>query len=322
MIIPGLTLLVLVTIVLIILLLPKPKEKVVSVITFINHPVLNTIEQSFRERLEELVVSEQKVKIVTSNAQGRVENLPDISRQVFQQQPYLVLTISTPVTQALMREADPKQRIVYTFVTNPSDLGDELLRTNSTGLSDAVNYAANLELIKNIFGSNVKIGMLYNPNEANSVYGIQLVETLLKGSTARLIKSTVTREVDIPTATAQLATVVNVIYVGGDNTVVGAIPAVLKAAVEKNVPVFASDIGSIKAGAIAGVSVDYVKLGRMTAEVVNNVLNGTEPRTIPRITLSGDRLIVNKTAADRWNFKIPKSVLDRADEVIGGVKGD
>ena len=78
----------------------------------------------------------------------------------------------------------------------------------------------------------------------------------------------------------------------------------------------------VKAGAIAGVSVDYVKLGQQTAEVVRDVLDGVEPRSIPRITLSGDKLIVNKTAADRWGFRIPQSVLDRADEVVGGGKGD
>jgi putative ABC transport system substrate-binding protein len=314
--------LVLVAVVLLLFILPRPKEKIVSVITFIDHPVLNTIEQSFRDRLSELIDSKGKVRIVTSNAQGRVENLPDMSRQVLQQHPDIVLSISTPVTQALMREANREQKIVYTFVTNPSDLGDELTRTNSTGLSDAVNYAANIDLIKRIFGTKATIGMLYNPNEANSVYGIQLVESILKGSDMRLIKATVVREADIPVVTAQLAGAVDVIYVGGDNTVVGAMPAVLKVAIEKKVPVVASDIGSIKTGAVAGISVDYVKLGRLTAEVVKNVLDGTEPRTIPRITLSGDRLVINKTAAQRWRLEIPRSILGEADEVIGGGKGD
>ena len=313
---PVMVLLALVAAVVGLLLTSKPKEKVVSIITYVDHPVLNTIEQTFKDHLNELTSQKHKVRIVTSNAQGRVENLPDICKTVLNQKPDVVLTISTPVTQALMRAADDKQRIVYTFVTDPSTLGDELTRTNSTGLSDAVNYSANINLIKNIWGDNVAIGMLYNPNEANSVAGIQVVESLLKGSAVNLVKTTVTAESDIPNATAQLASTVDVIYVGGDNTVVGAIPAVLKVALERKKPVVASDIGSVKAGAVAGVSVDYAKLGKQTADVVYKVLNGAEPRTISRITLLGDKLIINKSAIERWHLILSPSILDSASEIV------
>jgi len=253
-----------------------------------------------------------------SNANGRIENLPSISRAMLRKTPYVVIAISTPVSQALMREADTNQKIVYSFVTNPSDLGDELTRTNSTGLSDAVNYAANLELIRDVFGERVTIGMLYNPNEANSVHGVNSVESLIGQLKlqAKLVKATVQNESEIPIVTSQIAKEVDVIYVGGDNTVVGAIPAVINEALRKGVPVFASDEGSIMAGAVAGVSVNYRKLGLETAKVVKEVLDGKEPREIPRITLRGDKLIVNKTAAAAWKLKLPDSVVDRANEVI------
>ena len=217
-----------------------------------------------------------------------------------------------------MREADTKQRIVYTFVTNPSDLGDELTRTNSTGLSDAVNYSANIDLIETFFGERAKIGMLYNPNEDNSVHGINAVESIISKShpNMELMKATVIQEADIPTVTAQVASRVNVIYIGGDNTVVGAIAAVGNEALRKGIPVFASDEGSIMSVAIAGFSVDYKKLGIETAMVVKQVLDGKEPREVPRITLKGDRLIINRVAARQWNFSIPEEILKKADHVI------
>lgn len=301
----------------ILVLLPKPKENIISVITYVDHPVLNTIEQSFDKRFKEIIGDSIKTKILRSNAQGSKENLPNICKQALSQNPDIVLTISTPVTQALMRAADNEQKIVYTFVTNPSDLGNELTRTNSTGLSDAVNYSANIELIQRIFGKNISIGMLYNPNEPNSVSGIQTVESLIENTPTKLVKAAVYQETDIPDVVSKLASSVKVIYVGGDNTVVGAMPAVIKSALDKKIPVFASDSGSIENGAIAGISVDYVKLGQQTAEVVSEVLKGKEPRAIPRIILQGDILIVNKRAAALWDFTIPQWMKDEAKAIIG-----
>jgi putative ABC transport system substrate-binding protein len=179
-----------------------------------------------------------------------------------------------------------------------------------------VNYAANVKLITEVFGGKARIGMLYNPNEANSVFALNTMKSLLQGAQAQLIPATVAKESDVARAAAELAKGVDVIFVGGDNTVAGAIAAVLKAAKDKKVPVFAGDSGSIAAGAIAGVSVDYKKLGRLTAEVVGQVLAGGEPRTIPRVTLSGDRLIVNASAAKNWPFQLPAGVIQKADEVI------
>jgi len=315
MVVGGAILTILLAGVLAICLIPTSSQRVVRLVTYVDHPVLNTIQTSFKKHLDELSGS-GTVQILESNANGRAETLPDLARQVLGQKPAVLLTLSTPVTQAVMRLADSDQPLVFTFVTNPSDLGDELTRTNSSGLSDAVNYSANVELLREVFGPDVTIGMIYNPTEANSVFGIQAVENVIKGSTTKLVKVTVTSESDIPMAAAQLAGVVRVIYVGGDNTVVGAIPALLRAAVEKKVPVFASDVGSIEAGAVAGVSVDYEKLGRQTAEMVNKVLGGIAPRSIPRVVLAGDMLIVNSGAAKRFGVTLPDAVLKRVVRTI------
>jgi len=154
--------------------------------------------------------------------------------------------------------------------------------------------------------------MLYNPNEANSQLGITAMQDLIKGSATKLLTSAVTQEIDIPTVAAQLAGSVEVIYVGGDNTVVGAIPVLLQVAREKGVPVFASDAGSIQAGAAAGISVNYKELGFQTAEMIGRVLHGEEPRKIPRVVLPGNLLLVNREAVKEWSIQLPESVMTRA----------
>lgn len=288
------------------------KQSEIAVVTYVTHPVLNKIQSSFEAELNALSKHEFSYKLISYNAQGDKEKLPSISRQVLAGKPEIVVTISTPVTQYLMRSADENQKIVYTFVTNPNDLGNDRLRTNSTGLSDAINYTANIDLIWEIYGKQVTIGMIYNPNEDNSVHGINRVEKILNGTESSFIKVAVQKASDIPTAVSQLLGTVDVIYVGGDNMVVGNMTAVVSRAHEKGIPVFASDEGSIENGAVAGVSVDYERLGRQTAQMVINVLKGKEPREMKRVKLEGDRLLINQNALRQLGITIPNTVMDQA----------
>ena len=288
----------------------------VAVITYVTHPVLNNIKNSFEQELKELM-NEKDIdyRLVEFNAQGVDDNLHSISKQVLSTSPFLVLTISTPVSQFLMRQADNEQKIVYSFVTNPDDLGEDLTRTNSTGISDAVNYTENIELINYILGDSITIGMLYNPSEPNSVYGINKVKQIISQSPSKLITATVTKESEIPTSINQILNKVDVIYVGGDNTVVGNITSVISRAHQNNIPVFASDEGSVKSGALCGVSVDYNELGRETAVIVYRIINGENPKNIKRKKLEGKKLLINRKAYDQLKIEFPNEVTNRAEFV-------
>jgi putative tryptophan/tyrosine transport system substrate-binding protein len=292
-------------------------RKYIAVVTYVTHPVLNTIQSSFENHLKELIKDDSSYKIIRYNAQGDKNNLDQISQQIEALKPYLIVTISTPVTQKIMKSIDENQKLVYSFVTNPEDLGDDLTRTNSTGLSDAVNYTGNIELIKNLMGENFKMGIIYNPNEDNSVFGINRIKDLISGTNIQLILKTVMNESDIPIVVADLAKNVDCIYITGDNTVVGAAEIVVNECIADSIPVFASDEGSIiESGAMAGISVDYNKLGFETANVVKQVFDGKDPKEISRQKIPGDELIINLKTANLLHFNIPDSIISKANKVV------
>ncbi|MCC2607139.1 ABC transporter substrate-binding protein [Planctobacterium marinum] len=290
-------------------------QKKLTIINFIDHPVLNTIESELVAGIRSKY-SEHEVDISILSSQGRVEEIPQLARTVTSRSPDVIVTISTPVSKGVMKELDGNQKIVYTFVTNPQDLGADLSRTNSTGLSDAVNYSSNIRLIEEVLGKSTKIGFLYNPNEPNSVSGLESIEKVIDTKSLSLSKVAVMTESDLPQAVSSLAKTVDVIYVGGDNLTVGSFQIIRKIALENNIPVFASDSGSVRAGAVAGYSVDYEKFGKSSSEVVIEVLKGTEPRNIRRKTISGDKLIVNLQAMRAFGIRLPQNLISSADEVI------
>jgi len=69
-------------------------QKVVHIITFVSHPVLNEIETSFREKFDEILGAEsESVRVITSSANGRIEILPELSRLALLNRPEIILTI-------------------------------------------------------------------------------------------------------------------------------------------------------------------------------------------------------------------------------------
>lgn len=294
------------------------KEKVISIISFINHPIFNQIENSFKDELKKQLGADYKYTLIENNAQGNSDNLPSISAQVIALNPDVIVAISTPVAQSILRYVKPENKIVYTFVSDTSNLKDALQKTNTTGLSDVINYKANLELIQSIYGKKVNIGVLYNPNEANSVKGVSELNDLIKSTPdTKIIYSTVTNQNEISLAANQMMKDVDVFLSIGDNTVGAGLKIIIDQAMQAHKAVFAIDEASIKElGALGGVSVDYDLLGRETAKVVVSVLrDGKEPKDLPKIMFYGNSLIINSTTAAALNITIPSDILSKAQIV-------
>jgi putative tryptophan/tyrosine transport system substrate-binding protein len=70
------------------------------------------------------------------------------------------------------------------------------------------------------------------------------------------------------------------------------------------------------AGGLAAYSPDQHELGRLTAAIVDKVLKGRKPADIPVEQPTRFELVINLKTARAIGLEVPRSVLDRADEVI------
>ena len=296
----------------------KEKQGVkISLISFIDHPIFNTIVNSFKNELRNQLDSAYNYTIIENNAQGNIDNLPFIATQVMAAKPDIIVPISTPVTQAFMRVAEPNTKIIYTFVSDTLNLGDALRVTNSTGLSDVINYEENLDLIQKIKGDKVVVGIIYNPNEANSVKGIREIKKIADAKKINIVLATVMNESEIGIVSSQMVKSTDVILSIGDNTVGAGLKIVIDNANKFNKPVFAIDEGSIQElGAVGGVSVDYEKLGRETAKIVADVIiNKKNPKSMRKVLLYGKKLLFNRKVLNKLNLQLPDDVEQKAEFV-------
>jgi putative tryptophan/tyrosine transport system substrate-binding protein len=148
---------------------------------------------------------------------------------------------------------------------------------NVTGMSDLSPIGLHLDLVRQIAPETKRLGVIYNPGEANSMLELIKREALARG--LEIVEAAAPRSADVLPAAQSLVGKVDAIYVPTDNTVVTALEAVVKVGTDNQLPVFAGDTDSVPRGAIAALGFNYYDLGRQTGQIVLRVLRGADPGT-------------------------------------------
>jgi len=296
----------------------KPPERFkVAIFNLMSHPILDASASGIKAALRENGLDERNLEIIEVSANGEMDKLNAFAKEVLATRPDVVVPISTPVTAAVFKEAPQNQKIVFSTVTNPSDVGMDGLPPNMTGVCDAVNYEANLDLISELFPNARRIGIIYNAGERNSQYGVDQVRSLAESRHMQLVVVPVSNSQEVMDAVASLVGNIDVIYVGSDNTVVSSMVGLTKEAYRNRLPVIASDVGSMEQGALAAVSVDYEKLGRKAGEIVAEAVKTHKlPQPTSPVFFKGDQLIISEIAAKKIGYTFPSSVQQRANRTI------
>ena len=188
--------------------------------------------------------------------------------------------------------------------------------TNVTGVSDLLELDKQIDLIKRVVPNAKRVGMVYNPGEANSAVVVKALKELLAKSNMTLVEAAAPRSVDVGSAAKSLIGKVDVIYTNTDNNVVSAYEALVKVGNDAKIPLVASDTDSVKRGAIAALGVNYYDLGRQTGKVVGRILKGEKPGDIASATSSKLELFVNTAAAQKQGVTLSPELVSSAKTVI------
>lgn len=292
----------------------KPK---VAIFNLLSHPILDDSIKGIKSALAEQGYGSDAIQIIEVNANGEMDKLNAFANELLATNPDVLVPVSTPVTQAVIKEAQPSQKIIFSTVTNPDDVGMDQNPPNLTGVCDRVNYQANFDLIFELFPHTKTIGIIYNAGERNSQYGLDQIRQLAEQRGVKLQIVAVSQSQEVIDAGRSLVGNVDVLYVGSDNTVVAAMAGLTRVAYDGKVPIIASDSGSVQDGALAAVSVDYEKLGHRAGQLVSHVLRtGKMPEDRSPILFLGDRLMLNEKTAKQLGYEFPAAVRDQAKDII------
>jgi putative ABC transport system substrate-binding protein len=183
--------------------------------------------------------------------------------------------------------------VVFSAVTDPVAAklvaSWEPSKTNVTGVSDLLALDKQMELVKQVVPNVKRVGMVYNPGEANSAVVVKELKTLLPKLGMTLVEAAAPRSVDVSSAARSLVGKVDVIY---------------------------TDTDSVKRGAVAALGINYRDLGEQTGRMVVRILKGEKPGDLKTEVSTKMELFVNPGAAEKQGVKLSDALVKSAAQVI------
>ena len=296
------------------------QQKSVAVTAIVEHPALDSIRDGVKAQLQAAGFEEGKnLKWQYQSAQGNTGTAAQIARKFVGDKPDAIVAIATPSAQAVVA-ATKTVPVVFSAVTDPVAAklvkNWEPSKTNVTGVSDMLALDKQMDLVKQVVPGAKRVGMVYNPGEANSVVVVKELKQLLPKMGMTLVEASAPRSVDVSSAARSLVGKVDVIYTNTDNNVVSAYESLVKVGQEAKVPLVASDTDSVKRGAIAALGINYRDLGEQTGRMVARILKGEKPGDIKPELSTKMELFVNPGAAEKQGVKLSDTLVKSAAQVI------
>jgi len=295
------------------------QERSVAVTAIVDHPALDAVRDGV---LAELKANGYEIgknlKWQGQSAQGNTGTAAQIARKYVGDNVSVIVPISTPSAQAaaIVTKTIP---IVYSAVGDPVAAGLvkswQASGTNVTGVSDSVPISWHLDVIRKVLPTAKRIGVIFNPGEANSAAFVDSLKNRMSSRGYTLVEAPALHSADVSTAAKSLVGKVDLIFAPTDNTVASAFLSVARVADEAKLPLFAADHGMVRQGAAFGVGLNYAEIGRQTGKIVVRILRGEAPGSIPPQTSAAFEFYVNADAAKAQGITIPRALRETATQV-------
>ncbi|MDR0909532.1 MAG: ABC transporter substrate-binding protein [Spirochaetaceae bacterium] len=291
----------------------------IGIAQFLQHPALDQCQQGVQDAVKARGI---EATYDVQNANGDPSTAAQIANKYKGENVAVAVGIATPIAQAMVN-AMPTTPVVFSAVTDP--VGAGLVQSNDTGdayctgASDAIPTQANIKL----FGDIAKIktlGYIYCNAEANSVYELANVEEGAKAAGMTLVTQTVNTTADVRQAAQSIVSRVDGLYLSTDNTVYGAIAAVIDVFRQAKKPIFAGDAtGVMDGGCMVASGSNYYKLGIATGNIVADIIQGKKCSDIPvkfATEASEMDFLVDLDAAANCGITISQKYIDDATMIF------
>lgn len=298
--------------------------KKVSVAQIVEHTSLNTIRDSFADEMEQLgYIDGENIRLEYKDAGNNSATMESILSAFAGNKSDVIVAIATPTAQAAARYAQ-EIPVVFAAVSDPigSGLTTSLSKPdrNMTGTMDDVQVEQILEAALQIDPDLKRLGVIYNASEANSVTNVEKAKAFGEAHGIAIQEVTVTSSNDVKQAVTTLAASCDALFSPNDNTVASAMSAAAQKAADAGVPYYTGADSMVQDGGFLTVGIDYEELGRESARMVDQLLQGKTCAELPIRTFDTDlKLYVNQTVLKQLGISLPASLAqDEAPVLIEG----
>jgi putative tryptophan/tyrosine transport system substrate-binding protein len=254
-------------------------------------------------------------------AEGNLERLPQLARELVALKPDVLVTHSTPGARAA-QQATATIPIVMTDVTDAVGTGlvSSLARPggNVTGSSfqGPQLVAKRLEVLKEMAPKINRVALLAHPDSGPLPAIREALAAVAKDRNIEVLEFGVRQPSDFEAAFQSMATrAVDAVLVQ-EYPLFTVNTAALSALASRHRLPLAGFSEFAQNGALLGYGVDFPDMYRRAANFVDRIIKGARPADLPIEQPNKFELIVNLRTARALGITVPPSVLARADKVI------
>jgi putative tryptophan/tyrosine transport system substrate-binding protein len=278
---------------------------------------------AFRDGMRALgYVEGQNLVLEERYAEGKLDTLPALAKDLVRTQPDLVLAATTPGNVAA-KAATSTIPIVMVLVADPVGAGivSNVAHPggNITGITNIVAELGGkrIELLKQIIPSLTRVAALVNTDSPNAAPQLRNAQDGARALGIELRSIPVRSAEELPrafdaAAKAGAGAAIRMI----DPLVFMLRKQTAELAATHRLPVIYPSREDAEAGGLIAYGTDVAEQFRQAATLVDKLLRGAKPGDLPIEQPTKFELVVNQRAAKALGLTIPPALLLRADQVI------
>lgn len=257
----------------------------------------------------------KNINIIYKNAQGSIPTLGQIVNYFVSENVTLLATSTTLATLTAIQKT--KNIPIFMMVAPTPKLmkiegKNGEIPPNLFGVAEDLNYIDSSfsiipTLIKPKFGK-LRIGMVYNQAEPQSVNALARINALATKYNAVIVAAPVNTSADAQLVTQFLLSKdLDCFFANPDNTVFSSFETILKNCNQKNIPIFTSEAGLVKRGALAAFGADMYQWGHQTGLQVAIFLKSGKTDGLKPEMVKVRKRVYNPQTAKKYGFTFPKN---------------
>ncbi|MFM8817646.1 MAG: ABC transporter substrate-binding protein, partial [Phycisphaerales bacterium] len=295
----------------------------IAAITYSRTPNFDDAYRGFLAEMEAIGLGDGVgARIELRDAQLDIGALGTIVAAVSAERPDVVVPFTTPALQAVMRKIKDRP-VVFSLVASGIEAGagrsaaDHL--PNVTGAQIEGDWTRMIEVLKDAMPGVRRVGTVFAPGEANSVFNKESWRQALAAAGIELVAVGADRPTELSEAADGLVTQgIDAVAQISDNASSMGFATIVRAADRAGLAVFSFTPGSMRAGATFAVARDFEDVGRVSARLVKRVLAGEAVAGIPFADPQRTVLHANPERLQRFGIRIPPEILQDATVVREG----
>jgi putative tryptophan/tyrosine transport system substrate-binding protein len=285
----------------------------VGFLDFIQDPTIELAKTGFFDALAENGFSESDttLEIIYANAQGDIPTLNQSCDFILSQSPDL---IATNVTLSTITAVKRTRSVPVFMMVSPrpdiAGLNDPSGNAppNLSGVYETLDYLdSSVVIIKELFPGIRKMGTVFNQSEPQSGDAYQAILKQCRKSGIELISLPVNNSSETQLVTQTLLTKgIEAFFALPDNVIFASFETISRLCDDAGVPVFTSEAGLVRRGALASYGADFYLWGFQSGQLASQYLISGKKNLPPSEIVQVRMKLYNPEKAQKFNI-IPDS---------------